>query len=1024
MLMEDNITITKNRKLPPSMDYELLRKEGMQHIENLGHNIWNDYNTHDPGTTILEALCYAITELGYRCGFDMKDLLTDDKGNIHKDQTFFTAKNILTVNPLTKTDYRKLLVDLNGIQNAWLLAAVEQQTTGLAAAFNEAPVYINCAEDKLDYKSTNNPLLISGLYRVLLSLDYDDKYGDLNNGDIVIENPLLAGRFQRGEFFFTIELPAWKKADFELAKLAGEKNNIDTVVINARAENWQCDLKLNGIATVINFGIAISKKPASGKVSYADVQDMFNDKAFIAKIFTGYLFKITKAQNFVRDAVKTLHEHRNLCEDFVSVTTIDDDEIAFCFDLDVKPSADIEKIQAEIFYALENYLNPPVHFYPLKELLGKKFPVEEIFSGPILSHGFIDTEQIKSTNLRTEIYTSDIINLLMDIDGVIAIRNFQMTKYGEDGLALTNFKNLKWCMPVTPMQKPVLKADKSKILLFKNQFPFIARYDEVRDTILLLHAIHSRNKLNGSQDDISIPPGAKRDTETYWPIQYDFPQTYGIGEAGLPLAASAERVAQQQQLKAYLMFYEQLLADFLSQLTNAYQLFSTSDLKQTYFAQFLSEIKDIDAVYKPDKASTLLKTAIETPDSVLNPKNEWQKLYESKDLFDDRRNRFLDHLLARFAESFNDYALMMYKINYEQSSEEKINYAELRKAKIKTLETYNDISSNRDKAFNYFPQIKKENLQGIIEFLPDTGQYWDTDNISGLEKRISTLTGIEDYKRRFLYCIKIIEIICSEKEVEVNGNKTIKCFHSFSVTSRNGIRMISKDYENKAAAEEAMLQVVKDGVKPENYSFENDGKFLIKFANILISTNRFDTEQDAKDAVSAFVEELSDSCKNPVGLHLIEHILLRPRTDTFDLMQVCLHDCDCPCEFDPYSFRASVVLPYWPGHFDNIYFREYFENKIREETPAHVMLKVCWLNNDLMREFEIRYNQWIKMLAAYSNDNKTNEAVFISANNKMIDILSNLHSEYPQATLHNCDESKEGSNTVILNKTVLGTFKN
>jgi hypothetical protein len=42
----------------------------------------------------------------------------------------------------------------------------------------------------------------------------------------------------------------------------------------------------------------------------------------------------------------------------------------------------------------------------------------------------------------------------------------------------------------------------------------------------------------------------------------------------------------------------------------------------------------------------------------------------------------------------------------------------------------------------------------------------------------------------------------------------------------------------------------------------------------------------------------------------------------------------------------------------------------------------------------------------------------------MIEILTQLHSEYPQATLHNCIESKEGSNTVVLGKTVLGTFKN
>jgi hypothetical protein len=42
----------------------------------------------------------------------------------------------------------------------------------------------------------------------------------------------------------------------------------------------------------------------------------------------------------------------------------------------------------------------------------------------------------------------------------------------------------------------------------------------------------------------------------------------------------------------------------------------------------------------------------------------------------------------------------------------------------------------------------------------------------------------------------------------------------------------------------------------------------------------------------------------------------------------------------------------------------------------------------------------------------------------MIEILAQLHSEYPTATLHDCDESKAGSNTVVLGKTVLGTFNN
>jgi hypothetical protein len=1020
--MNETTTIPKNRQLPLSQDYELLRSEGLRHIENLAHENWTDYNAHDPGITILEALCYAMTECGYRSAFDMTDLLTKADGQTVDSQVLFTAKKILTNNPLTINDYRKLLIDIVGVHNAWLFAETSRKDeSGKDAPVNEVPIYANCEKDILQYEPTDVPLFLSGLYRVLLDLDNDNVYGDLNNGDVIIENPALTGKFLEADFWFAIQLESWKSADFAFAELAKDQNNIATITISGEKDPWKADIVLINSAA-LSFDITLSKKPGSGTVTTTDVQTMF-DAGFVAKVFIFYLEKITKARTIVQTAIKTLHEHRNLCEDFPYVTTVDDEEIAFCFDVDVQPSADIEKVQAEIFYAIENYLNPSVDFYSLKELLDKSIPVDRIFEGVVLQHGFIDTEQLEKTNLRSIVHTSDIINLLMDIEGVLAIRNFVMTKYGADGKPVPGFIGQKWCMPVAPYHKPVLAIDKSKILLFKDQFPFLARYAEVYDTVSLLHAQRSRNKLNGLQDDLPIPRSAKRDTESYWPVQYDFPQTYGINPAGLPANATQQRIAQQRQLKAYLMFFEQLLADFLSQLSHAHQLFSTDAITHTYFAQFLHDIKDMLPVYAMDGATVVLQDAIGNADSTVQPRNRWQQLYETKKIFEDRRNRFLDHLLARFAESFNDYALLMYRINYNERTEEKMDFAEITAAKIRTLNAYDDISSNRGKAYNYFPQND--------DFTVDATRLWDTDNVSGLEKRISFLTGIKDFTRRFLYCIKNIEIICNEKTVTENGEDQLRCFHSFSITSLHGVKLVSKEYEKKSDAEEAVKKVIETGSDPQQYSVDSPGGDIhIKLGDLMTSETVFAGNQEAEDAIKDIAKEMEGNCNDPVGLHLIEHILLRPReavaapAKSFDLMQVWLHDCDCLCEFDPYSFRASVVLPYWPQHFDNLAFRQYFENKIREEAPAHIMLKVCWLNNDLMREFEIRYKQWVEMLAAYYFDKAANLDAFRDANDKMIAILAQLHSEYPEATLHNCDESKEGSNTVVLGKTVLGTFKN
>ena len=62
--MMQQLEIIRNKTRPLSQDYEQLRRLGLNYIEQFSREIWTDYNIHDPGITILEALMYAITDLG------------------------------------------------------------------------------------------------------------------------------------------------------------------------------------------------------------------------------------------------------------------------------------------------------------------------------------------------------------------------------------------------------------------------------------------------------------------------------------------------------------------------------------------------------------------------------------------------------------------------------------------------------------------------------------------------------------------------------------------------------------------------------------------------------------------------------------------------------------------------------------------------------------------------------------------------------------------------------------------------
>jgi len=210
--MDKEIVLQKSPSLSADQDYAFLLAEGRKHIEALGSNHWTDYNIRDPGSTILEALCYALTELGYRAGFPVKDLLSGEDGKLQDGHSFFTAKNILTQAPLTIPDYRKVLIDLEGIQNAWLFASGFYVEGDKKIPASEITLYADYKKDTLSYNPNPYPVFLSGLYQIILDLEPDLQSGDLNDGIITALNS-ATGEFKEGEIRLSFYFPKWSEAD-------------------------------------------------------------------------------------------------------------------------------------------------------------------------------------------------------------------------------------------------------------------------------------------------------------------------------------------------------------------------------------------------------------------------------------------------------------------------------------------------------------------------------------------------------------------------------------------------------------------------------------------------------------------------------------------------------------------------------------------------------------------------------------------------------------------------------------------
>ncbi|QEC53858.1 hypothetical protein EDD80_10828 [Anseongella ginsenosidimutans] len=1008
-MLSEGIYIDKTRKLAPALDYEFLRSLGLRYIEELGSKLWTDYNSHDPGVTILEVLCYALTELGYRTAFDIKDLLAAKNGRIDEQQAFFSAKEILSAAPLTVEDYRKLLVDIDGVRNAWLYPFRDEQLQLAGKPSQEVSLFAHCKKDMLTYEKTEHSIELRGLYRVVLDLEESDEFGDLNNGGLVFQFP---GEELQG-LIFQLLFPAWQEADHVFFQSADPATLANKQVTQLDG-GWRVSFELSAGATIktLEFYVSIPGKqdlsPVEGEVSL-----QLNDEEQLAAMFSLYQAKLKKIAGILSQAKAVLHGNRNLCEDFLPLETVCTRDIAICADIEVEAGADIEKVYARVLFELENYLDPRVNFYTLKELTDQGLPAQEIFQGPVLTHGFIKTDELKETRPRTVILVSDIINFIMDIEGVLTVKNVLLTKYGADGKPVQ--AGQRWCLKMDEGCKPVLSVFRSKVLFFKGKLPFRPRLNESLDTLNYLRGLASQDKLKGSADDFPMPMGTFRQAGEYVSVEQEFPMTYGIGNYGLPESAGPERKAQAQQLKAYLRFFDQLLADFFSQLAHAKDLFSLEgSLSQTYFGQYLAQMNGAGEIYR-DAAS--LKQVFQPPAPADPEKVKEARafLLESPELLYERRNRFLDHLMARFGESFNEYVLMLYA--YRNADEyEEIDAQALIEDKIAFLRDYPVISRERGQAFNYREPA------------------WNTANVSGLEKRLARLSGMDDFSRRFLFCLHHIDI----QKTEDSPPR-----YFFNVVDEEGKVLLKSLQEYAAPGEIAGITEELAGLLSNVAAYQSTGAvpgaFAFNLVNesgqaLAVSGEVFPDAASRDAAVLEIAAKMGEDCPGE-GLHLVEHLLLRPRfsppelpgeapEDIYKLFQVCLgENCHFCGEEDPYSFRISIVLPYWHERFKAVEFRDYFETMARTETPAHCMLKICWLNNTLMNAFERAYKEWMEALAALEAgilpDPAGQEGLRL-ASNKLIDILSGMHSEYPLAQLHDCETGT--SNPVLLNNTILGTY--
>ncbi|MBS1630594.1 MAG: hypothetical protein JST27_11100 [Bacteroidetes bacterium] len=1019
--MPDNITIAKNPSLPPGMDYGLLRRSGLQYIEALGSALWTDYNIHDPGITMLEALCYALTDLSYRTSFPMEDLLAapPSKQAYPQRQGFFTAREILGISAYTVPDYRKMLADLPGVKNAWLQCK--------KCACDDLYLYADCKTSSLKYESTEHQVIIKGLYDVLIEFDEETRAGNLNSGKIWYNFSFTVGSGSDAypaKASIELRLPAWRELELsknifsEFRKPNSKLKEVKVLFISGnKGDNGnilQSDLG-RALRAPLFATLEISFWPDAANTAFIQTLALndvplnvwFHSDAerkslqlpelahaladsSASGIIALYLDRIHDVDEVMKEVRSSLHSHRNLCEDFCRITSVPVQEVAVCTDLDLAPDADIESVLAQAYFLIAQYMSPELRFWSLKEWLDAGKTVDEIFNGPVLNNGFIDNDQLAATALKTELRSSDVINLLMDIPGVVAVRNFVFSPFDSDGRRLSPES---WVYQVPFEHQPQFYPEASKFLCYKNGLPFLPDPLELSDTLQVLKGQQAQPKFPISELDLPVPVGRYQNLDAYHPVQYELPFTYGVGPFGLSPEVSEARKAQAKQLKAYLLFFEQMLVNYLATLRQANELFAIDQsVSQTYFSRLLREedIQDLSQIYANVEGSPLTAEIL-------------QDLLENKPEFLERRNRFLDHLLARFAEQFSDYTLMLYSyIGNKQKANET-----LIKDKVAFLKDFPEMSANRARSFNY----KKP------------GAVCSENNRTGLQLRIARilgLRGLEDFWE--LYEEKDSDEKSFEQRWRLR-DETGKIILSSSTKYFD-----PNYYKALEKAQAEMAQVAGYISDPERYEIKKSKRWVLNLTDsdgAVIATRKqpFSKKTDAEAARDTLVA-FGTSMLLGERMYVVEHLLLRPHNrpgiivpNGDALLPICIGpECEILCQKeDPYSFRLTLVMNGAGGLANaGIEYRRFAERSIRFELPAHLGLKICWVSQEQFLAFEKAWCAYLGVLA----EPEPNADLLSKRLGELLIIFNDLKSIYPPASLHDCADGND-ENRVFLNQSII-----
>jgi len=269
-----------------------------------------------------------------------------------------------------------------------------------------------------------------------------------------------------------------------------------------------------------------------------------------------------------------------------------------------------------------------------------------------------------------------------------------------------------------------------------------------------------------------------------------------------------------------------------------------------------------------------------------------------------RRNRILDHLLARFSEHFDDSILE--RLDLRAFGEKDDFYRELIRWKIEFLREYVEHDESQGAA------LGGGRARGF-----DYGAADESTALSGLERRASLLLGLhghagndryhprsEDSSGAGYYCLeKDVRPLEPERLTHESGAAFTVARERILGARSEGEPDLNDLHHNFVFSSQdsaVFRQLLASGVNPDNYRLHASGdKYHILFQGLqgeqATEIHHAHSRTEAENSIAALVgyfqamRQNVEHCYAGERLHVLEHVLLRPHEQT---RQCCVHVCN------------------------------------------------------------------------------------------------------------------------------------